>query len=59
MFLDLKGSDGDRLESYIKERKQFSAAKGHQSPVKNITFICLSPLLCVIYHKNLDKSPEF
>ena len=46
----IRGSAGDWFESYLKERKQYCAANGHRSNIKNITYgipqgSCLSPLL--------------
>ena len=60
----IRGSAGDWFESYLKERKQYCAANGHQSNIKNITCgipqgSCLGPLLLIIYLNDFEKCLEF
>ena len=60
----IRGPAGDWFESYLKERRQYCAANGHRSNIKNITCgiprgSCLGPLLFIIYVNDFEKCLEF
>ena len=60
----IRGSAGDWFVSYLKERKQYCAANGHRSNIKNITCgipegAFLGPLLFIIYRNDFEKCLEF